>query len=296
MSVWVSCDGTVVSRTSVGKLELSRTDINTVGCLGKKVEGVTPVTQSAQSSTGETTAIEDEVATPVIENTVTNIRPDEIEGTGANQVRVVYQAVELKYGPRDTTLLDLSQTDTVRYRLERMRQNQIRYANAIRSVRMRQAQNKKSQTVSYLARNEAVVTNGTETGWILAQRADVSVVDTGSNIVVADTVGKTQGYITASYLRNPNPSDLVRINQADNAYWSDVTHVNATRYLNLRAHPWLGAPIVSVLSRDTILYVISTIDDWSEVISDNRMIQGYVKSKYLTTDRAQRVEQLPVVK
>ncbi len=72
--------------------------------------------------------------------------------------------------------------------------------------------------------------------------------------------------------------------------------MNAELYLNVRAHPWPTAPIVTTLGRGTVLYVVSTIDDWSEVISDDRVIRGYVKSKYLTIDKAQRVEQEPLLK
>lgn len=108
---------------------------------------------------------------------------------------------------------------------------------------------------------------------------------------MADTTGKADGYVAAKYLRDANPSDLVRIRQADNAYWSDLAHVNAERYLNVRAHPWPTAPIVTTIGRDTVLYVVSTIDDWSEVMTDDRSIRGYVKSKFLTIDKAQRVEQ-----
>ncbi len=37
-----------------------------------------------------------------------------------------------------TIILDLAQKDIVNYRVEKIKQEQIRYANAIRSVRIRQ--------------------------------------------------------------------------------------------------------------------------------------------------------------
>ena len=72
-------------------------------------------------------------------------------------------------GPRGKILFDLKQTDIVNYRLERMRQNQIRYANAIRSVRMRQSKSMESKTNAYLIKNDAVLTDGTSTGWVETQ-------------------------------------------------------------------------------------------------------------------------------
>ena len=49
-----------------------------------------------------------------------------------------------------------------------MRQNQIRYANAIRSVRMRQAATKESNTEAILMRNDAVIVESSG-GWSKVQ-------------------------------------------------------------------------------------------------------------------------------
>ncbi len=266
VDVWRSCEGTVVTRTNVGKLELSRVEANTPGCRGPYYTG--------------------------------EVRPVDAVFTGG----VVYPSYELDNGiiigngPRDEILLDLAQTDIVNYRLERMRQNQIRYANAIRSVRMRNAASMAAETNAYLMRNDAVIVSGEGNGWVETQGITLDLLDDKENLIIADTTGKANGYMVGKYLRDANPSDLVRIRQADNAYWSDVAHINAERYLNVRAHPWPTAPIVVTLGRDTVLYVVSTVDDWSEVISDDRSIRGYVKSKYLTIDKAQRVEQEPLLK
>lgn len=73
-------------------------------------------------------------------------------------------------------------------------------------------------------------------------------------------------------------------------------HTNVARYVNVRLHPWYGAPIVTVLGNNIDLYVVSTVDDWSEVMNDDRTIKGYIKSKYLVVDKAQRVEQAPLLK
>ena len=37
MSVWVSCDGTIVTRTDVGLLQVTHGAINQIGCRGAKV-------------------------------------------------------------------------------------------------------------------------------------------------------------------------------------------------------------------------------------------------------------------
>ncbi len=265
LSVWVSCEWTVVTRTNVGKLEISHVRPNTPDCRGPKVDVS---------------------------------REIEFEVKEAEKIAILWTTEE----ESDITvkkpwiLLDLKQADIVAYRLEHMKQNQIRYANAIRSVRMRNAKSKESRTNAYLMKNDAVVVDGKETGWVSTQWAIIEVSDTRENTVTAVTTWKAKGYIAAKYLRDANPSDLVRIRQADNAYWSDVAHVNAERYLNVRSHPWMGAPIVITLGRGTSLYVVSTVDDWSEVISDDRSIRGYVKSKYLTIDLAQRTEIEPLLK
>ncbi len=273
ISVWVSCEWTVVSRTSVGTLELSRVEPNSPDCRGPRAN-VAPVDIVEQ-----TNAEDDWI-------TLEDLGQEEVETDTALQ----------NQGPVEwIILLDLAQTDIVNYRLERMRQNQIRYANAIRSVRMRQAATKASETEAILMRNDAVIVESSG-GWSKVQWTTIDRAEGLENDIVADTTGKADGYVATKYLRDANPSDLVRIRQADNAYWSDIARVNAEMYLNVRAHPWHTAPIVTTLGRGTTLYVVSSVDDWSEVITDDRSIQGYVKSKYLTIEKYQRVEQEPIFK
>ena len=85
----------------------------------------------------------------------------------------------------------------------------------------------------------------------------------------------------------------MRIGQADNAYWSDVARVKVAHRVNVRQHPWYGAKVLHTLSNDTNLYVISTVNNWSEVMSDDGTIQGYIRSDFLTIDKVQRVEISP---
>ena len=138
VDVWRSCEGTVVTRTDVGRIELSRIEPNSPGCRGPRYEGVRIMEE----------VIGDE----------TNY-PDTEEDTG----------LIIGNGPRGEILFDLAQTDIVNYRLERMRQNQIRYANAIRSVRLRNKASMQSKINAYLMRNDAVITDGSSTGWVQSQ-------------------------------------------------------------------------------------------------------------------------------
>jgi len=279
----VSCDGTVVIRTEAGKLEVSHIAKNNPQCLGPKVpetEAVSVVTP-VDSVTTQTGAIAVE-ATGSVTTQVTS--PEVLVSTGIEVVTPRYDATVS--GP----LLDLASTDIVNYRLETMREKQIRYAEVIRSVRMRQMKSKNSKTVAYLMNNEPLVVSGTGLGWIGVQGATVSVTDTRENTIEADTTGKASGYIASRYLRNPNSDDLVRLGQADQAYWSDVAHVNVAYLVNVRSHPWYGASIVAVLGNQTPLYIVSTVDNWSEVKNDDDSIHGYIRSDYLVTDKKQRQE------
>lgn len=138
-------------------------------------------------------------------------------------------------------------------------------------------------------RNDAVVIEGKETGWVKVQGADVEVTDAHENIVEADTTGKANGYTAGKYLREPNANDLVRIEQADHAYWSDITTVNV-RYANLRAHPWYTASIVTTVGKGYSLYVVATVDNWSEVRNDSGSVRGYIRSDLLTVEKVQRVD------
>lgn len=201
------------------------------------------------------------------------------------------------YDPEiDGPLFDLAQTDIVAYRQQLLRERQIKYANSLRSLRMRHAASMQSGTDAYLMRNDAVVVTGSGNGWTTVQGAKVSVTDTGSNTVEADTTGKADGYIATRLLRDPNPSDLVRIKQADQQFWSDIARVNVDHRVNVRAHPWYGAKILFVLENNVPLYVVSTVDNWSEVISDDRTLHGYIRSDFLTIDKYQRVEVVPLLR
>lgn len=269
VSVWRGCDGTVVIRSSVGKLEVTKQAPNLPWCVGPKVAETEVIASEAVSSLSGSNTQTGE-ATPVKKG-----------------------FAKKEFNPENGPLLDLSQEDILNYRREQMRQDQIRYANAIRSVRMRAKATKKSETNAYLIKNDAVVISGKETGWVKTTGAEIHVSDAHENTVTAYTGGKASGYVASRYLRTPNTSDLVRIGQADPAYWSDVVHVNVAHLVNVRANPWYGAKVVTVLSDKTNLYVISTVDNWSEVISEDKTIHGFIRSDYLVTDKSQRVEVSP---
>ena len=288
---WVGCDGTVVSRTDVGKLQVLYTLKNLPGCLGPKwvdpsivIETPTPV------ATG--------VTQPTIEVTLTGETLSGTTATGDLLTEEVSTGVTLTgYDPEiDGPLFDLAQTDIVAYRQQLLRDRQIKYANSLRSLRMRHAASMQSSTDAYLMRNDAVVVTGSGNGWTEVQGATVVVTDTGSNTVEADTTGKADGYIATRLLRDPNPSDLVRIEQADQQFWSDIARVNVDHSVNVRAHPWYGAKILFVLGNDVPLYVVSTVDNWSEVISDDRTLHGFIRSDFLTIDKYQRVEIEPLLR
>ncbi len=66
-------------------------------------------------------------------------------------------------------ILDLASTAIVDYRLAVLKANQIRYANALRSVRMRAARSKQSETNAYLMKNDAVVVTQDGSGWVQTQ-------------------------------------------------------------------------------------------------------------------------------
>ena len=94
----------------------------------------------------------------------------------------------------------------------------------------------------------------------------MSVTDTQENTVAADSTGKASGYTASKYLRDPNAK------QADQAYWSDIASVNVG-LAHIRSNPWYTAPIVTTLSKGTTLYVVATVDNWSEVRNDEGTIK-----------------------
>lgn len=75
-----------------------------------------------------------------------------------------------------------------------------------------------------------------------------------------------------------------------------MAHVQVAHLVNVRANAWYGSKILFVLTDKTPLYVVSTVDNWSEVISDDRVIHGYIRSDFLVIDKAQRVEPKPLLK
>ncbi len=261
----LNCDGSAVVRTQVGKLEVITVEKNLPGCLGGKAVAVkmTPT----KSSTGKTEVKHDTV-----------------------KIKKRYDAV--KKGP----LLDITSKQIGKYRINLMKEQGIKYANPIRSVRMRSLPNTSARTTAYLIKNDAVVVSNPGKTWTKTYGAEVKLLDTTENVVAPATHGKAKWYIATKFLRDPNPSDLVRIKQADQTYWSDIAHTNVAHLVNVRSHPWYGSNIRFVLSNKTPVYVVSTVDDWSEVMSDDRAIHGYVKSKYIIVDKAQRVEPKPLLK
>lgn len=70
--------------------------------------------------------------------------------------------INLSHGP----LLDLASTEIVSYRNELLKKQGIRFANAVRSVRMRALASMQSRTNAYLMNGDAVVISGKETGWM----------------------------------------------------------------------------------------------------------------------------------
>ena len=192
--------------------------------------------------------------------------------------------INLSHGP----LFDIRSTQIAEYRKQLLRDQNIQFANPVRSVRIRSAATKKSQTEAFLMKNDAVVNSGDGIGWDKVQGATLIVSDDQENIVTADTIGRTIGYTASKYLRNPSITDLVRIGQADFAYWSDIAHVRVAHLVNVRSNPWYTAPIVATLENLTPIYIVSTVDNWSEVRNESGTIRGYIRSDFLIVDKAQR--------
>jgi len=164
---WIGCDGTVVSRTDVGRLEVFYTEKNFPGWLGPKwVDPAIVVEPAVVVSTG------------ALVNTGTTLTGTTATGE-TTQEEILTGIVLTGYDPEiDGPLFDLAQTDIVAYRIELMKARQIRYTNALRSVRMREQATKNSDTEAYLMRNDAVVVTQSGAGWTGVQGATVSVTDT----------------------------------------------------------------------------------------------------------------------
>ena len=193
-------------------------------------------------------------------------------------------------------LLDLSQRDILNYRIEMIRQQQIRYANAIRSLRVRSGKSMQSDTNGYLIRNDAVQVTGESTGWTPLRSGELVVTDSRENTIDINTASGTSGYAGTRYLRDATPSDLVKIGQADIAYWTDLVHTNVSHMVNIRTSPWYGSSIITTVSRDIAFYRVATVDNWSEVESVDGTIHGFIRSDFLIVDKAQLIEKQPLLK
>ena len=296
-----NCSGTQVVRVSTGKFEVRYVEPNLPGCTGQKSMNFNTSQSSTWSQTGSNLG-EHIVMTEVTNcnglritslsngryysTRVSSNLPGCVDSEYDTNIRPESPRINIENGP----LLDLASTEIVNYRTEKMKEQNIRFANAIRSVRMRRAASMQADTSAYLMRNDAVVIDGKETGWVKVQWTKVVVTDSQENTISSDSSNQASGYTAAKYLRNPNASDLVRIEQADQAYWSDIARVKVDYLVNVRLHPWYTAPIVTTLGNNTPLYVVSTVDNWSEVRNDEGTIRGYIRSDYLTIDKIQRVD------
>ncbi len=312
VGVITNCSGMQVVRVAPGRFEIRSVAPNSPGCINApkpQAPVVTPppapvVVTPTIIATGSTISTGSTSTGVLISGAIvtncngTRITPLSGSGYAISQVGQnlpgcirtdkeghIITGPNLSHGP----LLDLASTDIVNYRIEQLKKQKIRFASVIRSVRMRNTASMESRTNAYLMRNDAVVIEGKETGWVKVQGADVEVTDAHENIVEADTTGKAKGYTAGKYLREPNVNDLVRIEQADHAYWSDITTVNV-RYANLRAHPWYTASIVTTIGKGYTLYVVATVDNWSEVRNDSGSVRGYIRSDLLKVEKVQRVD------
>jgi hypothetical protein len=296
-----NCSGTQVVRVSTGKFEVRYVDANLPGCRGDRVMTFNTNTESG-STVNTNSGYNEHIAMDEITNcnglrltSLSNGRyystrvaenlPGCIDAVYDPNIRPESPRVNLSNGP----LLDLASTDIVNYRNKLLKDQGVRFADVIRSVRMRRAANMQAKTTAYLMNGDAVVVSGEVKGWTRVQWTDLVVTDLQENIVTPDIAGKATGYTAGKYLRDPNVSDLVRIKQADQAYWSDIAHVNVAYMVNVRSHPWHTASIVTTLGNKTPLYIVSIVDNWSEVRNDDDTIHGYIRSNFLVIDKSQRV-------
>ncbi len=292
-----NCDGTRITRTAVGQLVITHIETDVPGCVGKSsIHGAT----QAHVQTQTQKQVQSQTGTEAV-TIVTNCSGMRVtrRGTGVTITRVekdLEQCIDTtstpsgQYDASRGPALDLRSTDIVAYRALQMRNMGIRYADPIRSVKLRAGKSMTTRVQAYLMSNDSVIISGNESGWVSSQGTTITAPDQRSNTIISDTTGKASGYIARRYLRDPTASDLVRIEQADQAYWSDIAHVQVAHLVNVRAHPWYTAPIVATLTNQTGLYIVSTVDNWSEVISDDRTLHGYVRSDFLRVDQAQRVD------
>lgn len=69
--------------------------------------------------------------------------------------------IDLSNGP----LFDIRSTQIANYRKKLLQNQNIQFANPVRSVRIRAAATKKSQTKAILMKNDAVINSGNRIGW-----------------------------------------------------------------------------------------------------------------------------------
>lgn len=270
MYAWIGCDGTAVTRTEVGKIVLTKIKKNLPDCKGPK----SPVNGTSASTTG------------VLPKS--NVIETNTSYTGA--------IIPKKKIVTDKILLDLSQKDIVNYRVKMIQDEQIRYANAIRSLRIRSGKSLEVNTQWYLIRNDAVKITGQADGWTPVKSWEVVVSDTRENTIAIDTsTGKTW-YVGTKWLRNATPSDLVKIGQADIAYWTDLVHTNVSYRVNIRSNPWYTASIVATIGKNIQLYRVATIDNWSQVQTIDGAIHGFIRSDFISVDIHQLIEAKPLLK
>lgn len=261
---WIGCDGTAVTRTEVGKIVMTRIAKNMTNCNG-------PKNSTIASSETDSTSVNTENSLNMFEDKNAPKNPNKI-------------------------ILDLSQKDIVNHRVALIKQEQIRYANAIRSVRIRQGKSLESNTKGYLIKNDAVKVTGNTTGWTPVKSGEVVVTDARENTISIDTSAGTTGFVGTKFLRNATPSDLVKIGQADIAYWTDLVHTNVAHLVNIRNNPWYTASIVQTVQRDVPMYRMATVDNWSQVQSIDGTLNGFIRSDFLALDKKQLIEVKPLLK
>ena len=274
---WIGCDGTAVTRTDVGKITITHVAKNLQNCNGPKSDSVDPVVSSSSSvSQSMTTNSTPSVTSPV--SVKPSPSPEEMEKK------------------RWKIILDLAQKDIVNYRVEKVKEEQIRYANAIRSMRIRSGKSMEADTSGYLIKNQAVQVTGKATGWTPVRSGEVVVTDARENTVTIDTATGTSGYVGTRLLRNPTPADLIKIGQADIAYWSDIVHTQVSHLVNIRSNPWYTSSIVQTVESKLALYRTATIDNWSQVQTLDGSVSGFIRSDFLVVDKAQLIETKPLLK
>lgn len=271
MYAWVGCDGTAVTRTQVGKIEITQIAKNLPNCNGANNTPIAGVKSSSLNMFDDVTVS----LTGSVNNATGTINKPKRERK---------------------ILLDLAQKDIVNYRVAKIKEQQIQYANAIRSVRIREGKSIESDTEGYLIKNDAVKVTGKVTGWTPVKSGEVVVTDIRENTVDIDTTTGTTGYVGTKWLRDATPSDLVKIGQADIAYWSDVVHTNVAHLVNIRNNPWYTSSIVTTVTSNVPLYRTATVDNWSQVESLDGAIKWFIKSSFIVVDVAQLIEKKPLLK